>query len=53
MAEGGEGEQAPEVALGERQAGSVEDADDGEGDQVGRRARAWTGKRPMWKRSME
>ncbi len=37
MAEGGEGQQAPEVALHEGQAGSVEDADDGENNQKGRK----------------
>jgi hypothetical protein len=39
MAEGGKGEQSPEVALHQRQTGSVENADDGEGDQI-RRERA-------------
>ena len=53
MADGGEGEQPPEVALHEREAGAVEDADDGESDQQRRDGRAWTGKRPTWKRSME
>ena len=33
MAEGGKGQQAPEVALHQREAGAVEDADDGEGDE--------------------
>ena len=33
MAEGGEGEEPPEVALDEGEAGAVEDADDGESDE--------------------
>ena len=33
MAEGGEGEEAPVIALHESEAGAVEDADDAEGDE--------------------
>ena len=53
MAQRGERDQPPEVALHQRQARAVENADDSQRNQQGAAARACTGKRPMWKRSME
>ena len=43
MAEGGEGQQPPEVALHEGKAGSVKDADDGKNNEKGRNGASLNG----------
>ncbi len=53
MTESRKGKESPEIALHKGEARAVEDTDDCERDQEWGDRRAWAGKRPTWKRSIE